>query len=159
LALKGLVGITPDAGRGVVNPLTSAQVANIRLHANTYTLEGGLGTTFPGKVVSGKFTDTVISRHWLRARLQEAGFQVLRGSPTKVPMDAAGAAALEGAFRGVMAVAETARHVQSGWSVFVPDPATLTPAQRATRKLPGCKIIAVYRGAIHATELTVYLSS
>lgn len=158
LALKGLVGVTPDAGRGVVSPLSTAQVANIRLHANTYTLEGGLGTTFPGKVVSGKYTDTVISRHWLRARLQEAGYQVLRGSPTKISMDAAGAAALEGAFRGVMSVAESAKHVQSGWTVSVPDPATLTSAQRATRHLPGITIVAVFRGAIHSTALTVYLS-
>jgi hypothetical protein len=158
LALKGLIGVTPDAGRGVVSPLTSAQVANVRLHANTYTLEGGLGTTYPGKVVSGSYTDTVVSRHWLRARLQEAGFQVLRGSPTKISMDAAGAAALEGAFRGVLAVAESAKHIAANWTVNVPDPATLTSAQRATRHLPNVVVVAQFRGAVHSTAITVYLS-
>lgn len=158
LALKGLVGITPDAGAGVTNPLTTSQIENVRLHANSYTLAGGLGTTFPGKVVSGKYTDTVISRHWLRARLQEAGYQVLRGSPTKIPYDAAGASALEGAFRGVLAVAEAAKHIQSGWTIQVPNPSTLTSAVRATRRLPGIVITATFRGAIHQTALTIYLS-
>lgn len=157
-ALKGLVGITADAGSGVSSPLTTAQITNVRLHANTYTIEGGLGTTFPGKVVSGKYTDTVVSRHWLRARLQEAGFQVLRGSPTKISYDQSGAAALEGAFRGVMAVAEAAKHIQAGWTVSVPNPATLTSAQRASRVLPGVTVVCTFRGAIHQTSLVVYLS-
>ena len=158
LALKGLIGVTSDAGPGVESPLSSAQITNVQANANSYTLEGGLGTTFPGKVSSGKYTDTVISRHWLRARLQEAGFQALRGTPTKVPYDRAGAAVLEGAFRGVMAVAEAAQHVQSGWTISIPNPATLTSTQRASRNLPGVVISAVFRGAIHSTSLTVYLS-
>lgn len=157
-ALKGLIGITPDAGPGVVNPLTSAQIDNIRLHANTYTLEGGLGTTSFGKVVSGKFTDTVVSRFLTVARLKEGGFAVLRGSPTKIPMNATGAAMLEGAFRSVMTRLEAAGHFNPGWTVFVPDPATLTAAQRATRVLPGIQIRCQFTGAIHQTQITLFLS-
>ncbi len=157
-ALKGLIGVTPIAGPDVTDPVTSGQLANLKLHANVYENVLGLGTTSPGKVVSGKFTDTVVSRFWFRRRLQEAGFGVLRGSPTKIPMNIVGATMLEGAYRSVCAVAERAGHIEPGWTVTVPDPATLTSAQRASRVLSGSVIRATFTGAIHATDITVYLA-
>jgi hypothetical protein len=156
-ALKGLIGVTAIAGAGVEDPVTSAQLTNLKLHANVYEMVGGLGTTFPGKVVSGKYTDTVVSRFWLRRRLQEAGYGVLRGSPTKIPMNLVGATMLEGAYRSVCATAERAGHIEPGWTVTVPDPATLTSAQRASRVLSGAVIRARFTGAIHQTDITVYL--
>lgn len=156
-AFLNLVGITPDAGPGVENPLTSAQIANIRLHANTYTLEGGLGIRFPGKVVSGGYTDITISRMWLTTRAQEAVFGALVGAPDGLTMDLAGASVIENVLRGVCQTGVDARHFRPGFQVIVPDPATFTAAQRAGRELINCKIIASYRGFIHSTDIAVYL--
>jgi hypothetical protein len=157
-AFLNLVGITPDAGPGVSNPLTSAQVANIRLHANTYTLDGGLGIRFPGKVVSGGYTDITISRMWVATRAQEAVFGALVGAPDGLTMDLEGASIIENVLRGVCQTGVDARHFRPGFTVTVPDPATLTAAVRASRELPNCKITASFRGFIHEILIPIYLS-
>jgi hypothetical protein len=157
-AFLSFEGITPDAGPGVENPLTTQQIANIRLHANTYTLDGGLGVRFPGQEVDGGFTDITISRFWVQTRAEEAVFGALVGAPDGLTFDLAGATVIENVLRGVCQTGVDARHFRPGFTVTVPDPETLTSAVRATRNLANCKITASYRGFIHTVEVPIYLS-
>lgn len=158
-AFQSLVGVTPDRGVGVANPLTSAQVDNVRLACNSYTLDGGVGITYPGQVVNGGFTDITISRMWLKARGEEAVFGALVGAIDGLTMDLTGATVIENVLRGVCGVGVAARHFRPDFQVIVPNPDTLTAAVRATRRLSGCKIIASYRGFIHQVEIDAYLST
>lgn len=156
-AFFSLTGVTPDAGRGVVNPLTSAEIANIELHSNSITLEGGVSVRFPGKVTSGDFTDIVITMAWLKARLKEAIFGAYVGAPDGLTYDLEGVAVLESTIRGVCQNAVDARHIKPGFVITLPDPAALTAAVRASRNLPNGRVTANFRGFIHTIDLDVFL--
>jgi hypothetical protein len=57
----------------------------------------------------------------------------------------------------VASIATAAGHIQPNFTIVVPDPATLTPAQRATRNLPNCSITCQFTGAIHQVTLVLSL--
>lgn len=156
-AFKTLTGVTPDSGRGVTDPWTSAEVTNVELHANSYTIEGGVGVRFPGKVANGDYTDIRITMDWLQARLEEAIFGAFVGAPDGLTYDLEGVAVLENVIRGVGQNAVNARHIKPGFVVTLPDPATLTAAQRASRNLPQGRFTADFRGFIHTIDLDVFL--
>jgi hypothetical protein len=158
-AFKELDGVTPDAGSGVVDPLSSSELENVEEHANSYTIEAGQQLRFPGKVVGGQHTDTVITRDWLKARLEEAVFGVLVGAPNGVPYTVAGIAMIEGAIRGVAQAAANAGHILPDYIVTMPTLAQLTSAIRASRNLPFAKLSGTYQGFIHTVfDIDVPLS-
>lgn len=103
--------------------------------------------------------DESIFVDWLKSRIQESCWFILVNT-RKIGMTAAGAAAIEGAIRGVMA-----EGIQVGGLsdepapvVTVPNVLNLSSAQRATRILPDVTFTARLAGAIRGTTIsgTVY---
>lgn len=126
---------------------------------NVYTRIGGLDVTGDGVCTRStgetpRFADITRGIDWLIARMEERLFGVL-AQAQKIPYVDTGVAIveaqvraqlLEGISQGVLA--ETPTPV-----VTVPVVANLTPAQRASRVLPGVTFSAQLAGAIH--EITI----
>lgn len=159
-AYKTLTGVPIDAGVGVDDPYTSAELSAIEADGSNYYYErAGKNITWPGKTVTGEWADVVTTKHYLTARTAEAVFGALAGNPTKTPFDASGAAVIEGALRSVCSTAAAAQHINNDYVVTVPDPATMTSAQRASRTLSGVTVDVTLTGAIHIVDLTINVSS
>lgn len=154
-AFVQLAGITPS------NELAGAQITNIEAGpANTYTRCGVLNVTNPGVQVTGLFTDQVTTEDWLVTRLEQAIFNVLAGSPRGVPFTRAGVALIEAAIRGVLIQGENVGHFQPGsTNVTLPDPNTLSSAQRQSRCLPDVQVTAVEAGFLHCINVSVSITA
>lgn len=130
------------------------------------------GTSFieQGVSCSGQFTDTVIGADWLALNIQTNVFNVLYGSPTKIPQTDPGMSILVGAAeaaciagvnnqflapgvwfsQGVGAI-NYGDTLTKGYYVFSPLMATQTEAVRQTRAAPVMSVLAKTAGAIHSS--------
>ena len=150
---KTIVGLTVDT-------LTPDEISYIHdKNGATYENVGSVDVVIGGKCADGGWIDESIFVDWLKSRIQESCWFILVNT-RKIGMTAAGAAAIEGAIRGVMA-----EGIQVGGLsdepapvVTVPNVLNLSSAQRATRILPDVTFTARLAGAIRGTTIsgTVY---
>lgn len=128
---------------------------------NVYTPLGGVGSTRPGVMVSGRFIDMQRSIDWLEARLGEAMANRILNEP-KIPYTDPGVSIFQADIAGVMDIAATNNVIGplldgSGdlYRINVPKVADQLPSDRANRYFPGIVVEAQLAGAVHTLEITV----
>lgn len=146
---KTIVGLTVDT-------LTPDEISYIHAkNGATYENVGSVDVVIGGKCADGGWIDESIFVDWLKSRIQESVWSLLVNT-RKIGYTSAGAAAIEGSMRSVMA-----EGIQVGGLaddpapvVTVPNVLNLSSAQRATRTLPDVTFTARLAGAIRATTIS-----
>ena len=146
---KTIVGLTVDT-------LTPDEISYIHdKNGATYENVGSVDVVIGGKCADGGWIDESIFVDWLKSRIQESVWGLLVNT-RKIGYTSAGAAAIEGSMRSVMA-----EGIQVGGLaddpapvVTVPNVLSLSSAQRATRTLPDVTFTARLAGAIRATTIS-----
>lgn len=146
---KTIVGLTVDT-------LTPDEISYIHgKNGATYENVGSVDVVIGGKCADGGWIDESIFVDWLKSRIQESVWSLLVNT-RKIGYTSAGAAAIEGSMRSVMA-----EGIQVGGLaddpapvVTVPNVLNLSSAQRATRTLPDVTFTARLAGAIRATTIS-----
>jgi len=146
---KTIVGLTVDT-------LTPDEISYIHdKNGATYENVGSVDVVIGGKCADGGWIDESIFVDWLKSRIQESVWSLLVNT-RKVGYTSAGAAAIEGSMRSVMAEGIQVGGLAADPApvVIVPNVLNLSSAQRATRTLPDVTFTARLAGAIRATTIT-----
>jgi hypothetical protein len=146
---KTIVGLTVDT-------LTPDEISYIHgKNGATYENVGSVDVVIGGKCADGGWIDESIFVDWLKSRIQESVWALLVNT-RKIGYTSAGAAAIEGAMRSVMAEGIQVGGLAADPApvVTVPNVLNLSSAQRATRTLPDVTFTARLAGAIRATTIS-----
>lgn len=146
---KTIVGLTVDT-------LTPDEISYIHgKNGATYENVGSVDVVIGGKCADGGWIDESIFVDWLKSRIQESVWGLLVNT-RKIGYTSAGAAAIEGAMRSVMAEGIQVGGLAADPApvVTVPNVLNLSSAQRATRTLPDVTFTARLAGAIRATTIS-----
>jgi hypothetical protein len=130
-----------------------------------------------GTSASGEFTDTIIGADALALDIQNAVFNVLYTSPTKVPQTDPGMELLKNATsascagyaaNGLLGAGTWQAEgfgtlkpndlLPSGYYVFAPSMLTQDQGDRAARRAPLIQVAAKLAGAIHTASVIVYVN-
>lgn len=152
----------------VAGNYSTTQIANFKTAGvNCYATVAGRDVTLSGYTVSDEWIDIMRYIDYLASDIQARVYGVLAAN-TKIPYTAAGLVAIESAVRvslangqsvGAIAEADYADgEVVPGYTVTVPDIATISAATRHTRILSGVKFTARLTGAIHVVQIVGTLS-
>ncbi len=156
-AYKTLAGVT-------VAELTTREMSRLdEENINYYVNCANKNITLQGKVIGGEWIDVIRFRDWLKNEMQIRIFELLVKYP-KIPYLDDGITLVENQMRatlqdgqeaGGIAVTEFDENEEpvEGFTVTVPKAASLSSAQRATRKLRNCRYTARLAGAIHIVEI------
>ena len=128
-----------------------------------FTEYGGKAITQGGKTANGQWIDTVRFMWWLKAFMQNGIYNLFITNP-KIPYTDNGIALVEnqiiyalkrGQKMGGISPTEYDEdgNAVPGFTVTVPLAKELTPAERASRQLKGCKFTARLAGAVHFVEV------
>ena len=145
---KTIVGLTVDT-------LTPDEISYIHdKNGATYENVGSVDVVIGGKCADGGWIDESIFVDWLKSRIQESVWSLLVNT-RKIGYTSAGAAAIEGSMRSVMAEGIQVGGLAADPApvVTVPNVLNLSSAQRATRTLPDVTFTARLAGAIRATTI------
>jgi hypothetical protein len=128
-----------------------------------YITVAGLGNVMGGKVLAGEWIDVIRFRDWLKNDMQLRVFTLLRTN-AKLPFTDDGIMLVENQMRasldlgqenGGIAPDEYNDAVERipGYTVSVPLASSLTPTQKASRRLTGCRFTARLASAIRAVQI------
>lgn len=131
---------------------------------NFYTTYAGKNITINGKVKAGEWIDVIRFRDWLQNDMQMRILNLLLMNP-KIPYTNSGIGLVENQMIASLTAGVEAGGIAPdeydadgtlipGYTVTVPNSASLTAAQKASRELTGCKFKARIAGAIHAVEVS-----
>lgn len=132
-------------------------------NVNYYVTCANKNITLQGKVIGGEWIDVIRFRDWLKNEMQIRIFALFVKYP-KIPYLDSGITLVENQMRatlqdgqeaGGIAVTEFDENEEpvEGFTVTVPKAASLSSAQRASRKLRNCRYTARLAGAIHMVEI------
>jgi hypothetical protein len=147
-AYKTLAGVAPYA-------LTASErAALLAKNANIYTLEAGVGTSFPGKVASGEWVDVIRFLDWLKANLRLDVFALLLANK-KVPFTDKGIDLVKGVVRARLNAGVEAGGIDGAapTTVSAPRAKDVSPANKRNRLLPGVQFACTLAGAIHTVQV------
>lgn len=172
--LKDITGLVADSGM-TQTILTQAMNAGV----DTYPDIGGVAKVFISGV--NLFLDQIYSRLAFKLRLQVAGFNYLAQTNTKIPQTEEGMSGLKGAYRKVCAAfvrngvfapgtwlssttfGDPQDHVDNikaaGFYIFSDPISGQSAGDRAIRVAPAIYIAAKDSGAIHSSDVTVYVEA
>lgn len=171
--LKDLVGVSPDSG------MTQTFLAKaLAAGADSYISLQGVPKTFTSG--ANQFFDDVYNLQWLVGALQVAGFNALAKASTKLPQTEDGVSVLKGAYRQVLeqAVANqygapgtwnsaTTFGIQTdffrniserGYYIYSAPVSSQSAVDRAARKSPLIQIAMKEAGAIHSSNVIVFIN-
>ena len=156
-AFKRVAAVLPS------NISTTLEVQLQEDNSNMVLRRAGRNITINGQVRGGEWIDVIRGRDWLQNDMQLRIFNLLLMNP-KIPYTNDGIAKVENQMRASL-LAATGRGIVApdeydedgnkipGFVVSVPNSATITPTQRASRVLVDCKFTARLAGAIHAVRV------
>mgnify|MGYP002509428493 CR=1 FL=1 len=132
-------------------------------NVNYYIRCANKDITLQGKVIGGEWIDVIRFRDWLKNEMQIKIFSLFVTYP-KIPYLDSGITLVENQMRatlqngqeaGGVAMTEFDENEESveGFTVTVPKAASLSSADRASRKLRNCMYTARLAGAIHIVEI------
>lgn len=132
-------------------------------NVNYYATCANKDITLQGKVIGGEWIDVIRFRDWLKNEMQIRIFELFVKYP-KIPYLDSGITLVENQMRatlqdgqggGGIAVTEFDENEEpvEGFTVTVPKAASLSSAQRASRRLRNCRYTARLAGAIHIVEI------
>lgn len=173
MQLKQLAGVSSD--QGLTQTLLNKCVAvGADVYANIANRASVLSHGANG------FFDDIYNLDWLVGAIQVAGFNYLATTSTKIPQTEAGMDGLKGAYRLVCQQAATAAFLAPGsWTspdtfgspqdfkrniedfgyFIYSQPVALQPqVDREARKAPVVQIAVKYAGAIHTSDVLIYIN-
>lgn len=128
----------------------------------TYRRYAKTNVTFGGKTLSGEWIDVIRFRDWLKSEIQANVFSALHAN-RKVPYTDPGIGLVEGAILKTLSNGQTVGGISPteydgdneipGYTVTVPAAASMSEAQRKSRRLTNVKWSARLAGAIHFAEI------
>jgi len=132
-------------------------------HSNYFKEFAGRNITMNGQVRSGEWIDVIRGRDWLQNDMQLRLFNLLLLNP-KIPYTNSGIGLAQNQMiaslgaaqaRGIVAGTEFDDDGNKipGFTTSVPNSASMTASQKASRVLTDCKFSARLAGAIHAIEV------
>lgn len=132
-------------------------------NVNYYISCANKDITLQGKVVGGEWIDVIRFRDWLKNEMQIKIFSLFVKYP-KIPYLDSGITLVENQMRAALQNGQEAGGIAmtefdeneepvEGFTVTVPKAASLSSAERASRKLRNCKYTARLAGAIHMVEI------
>jgi hypothetical protein len=132
-------------------------------HSNYFAQYAGRNITMNGQVRAGEWIDVIRGRDWLQNDMQLRIFNLLLMNP-KIPYTNSGIALVENQMIASLKAAQTRGIVAEneydedevlipGFVTHVPNSATLTASQKASRVLTDCTFSARLAGAIHAVRV------
>lgn len=154
---KTLIGVP------AINISATARTALEGKNVGYYSTIAGVNSYFNSKVASGQFADTIIFSDWLRARIAESVYGLLKrasDSGKKVRFDDVGFAQIrqaifqpinEGISNG--AISEEVPPV-----VRIPSREEVAEADRANRILPNVVVEVLYSNVVHKVLVRAYVS-
>ena len=171
--LKSLVGVSPD------NTITDSTFAACKLAGvDCYANVGDGGSIYSFGI--NDFFDNVYNEAWYKFSLEIAGFNFLKQTNSKIAQTEAGVTALKGAYEKVTKQGVTNGFIAPGaWTAPIPfgDPADFvrnisengyyiysqpvalqSDSDRQARKAPLIQIAVKLAGAIHSSNLIVYVN-
>ncbi|HEY6056227.1 MAG TPA: DUF3383 family protein [Gaiellaceae bacterium] len=165
-ALLGLeLGQTPGTSNWAMTnlPGVSADVFTAAAHdsargkrALTYTTDRGVAHTWDGFAASGRYFDVTHGADALVADIETRAFLVFINAK-KVGFNATGSAQLEAPIRAALTAAEGQPSapglIEPGWSVTMPDLSTVSPVDKANRKLRTVLFNARLTGAVNSLDI------
>jgi hypothetical protein len=155
---KTLVGVPVDA-------LNSTQRAScVDKNVAYYAPIAGVNSVFNSKVASGQFLDTIVFQAWLRARIGEAVYGLMKresDAGRKVSMDNAGFSKIRSSiYNSVIQVGLNNGSISPDITPVVRTPAReeISEADRANRVLPDVVVEVLYSNAVHKVLVRAYVS-
>lgn len=171
--LKSLVGITPD------NSITDSIYAACKLAGvDCYANVGDGGSNYSFGV--NDFFDNVYNSHWFKFTMEISGFNFLKQTNSKIAQTEQGVTALKGAYEkiakqgiknGFIAPGEWTspdtfgdpedlkRNIaENGYYIYSQPIAEQSTADREARKAPLIQMAIKLAGAIHSSNLIVYVN-
>lgn len=157
-AFKSLASVYPASlSSSDMKALTESNI-------NFYTTYAGKNITINGKVKAGEWIDIIRFRDWLQNDMQMRILNLLLMN-SKIPYTNSGISLVENQMIASLKAGVEAGGVAPdeydddgnlipGYTVTVPNSASLTASQKASRVLTGCKFKARLAGAIHAAEVS-----
>ena len=157
-AYKMLTGVS-------VSELTTWEMSRFEeSNMNYYVACANKNITLQGKMLGDEWIDVIRFRDWLKNEMQIRIFELFVQNP-KIAYTDSGITLVENQMRATLqegqkvgGIAETEFDENDepieGYTVTVPKAASLNSAQRASRKLQGCKYTARLAGAIHVVEIS-----
>lgn len=160
----------------VAENLTAAQMnALLANNANVFvTYNNETAIVQPGITPSGQFVDSVIGCDWLRGTVQTNLFNLLYGTPTKVPQTDSGmhllstgieAACVQGVNNGLLAPGQwnsagfgqikQGDYLPNGYYIYTPPVAQQPQADREARKSVLFQVAAKLGGAVHTADVAI----
>lgn len=175
LHLKDLIGVSADPSMNQTL-LNQCQAAGV----DVYISLQGVSKIFCSNA-NGGFYDQIYNRQWFAGALQVAGFNYLATSSTKVPQTEAGMTGLKGAYRkvcqqgvvnqylapGEWTSADTfgnlvdffANITLLGYYIWSQPISQQSPTARAARNAPLCQIAVKEAGAIHSSDVIIFINA
>lgn len=147
--VKKLIGVGVPA---TVKTDTNQNTLTAKGYTFAAKANGAVYSYGSGKVASGEWIDIRLGITWMKIRIRERIFATI-SSRDKLGYEADGAAAIEADVRAVLQEAKNIGIIAQDSQIFVsvPDPTTLSVAQRASRVLPDVKFTVRMSGAIIST--------
>ena len=144
---KTLAGVPADS------PLNTSTTRVNQIKAkngNAYVTIAGINMTQYGVSASGQYVDTTRFIDWLKSTMQIAIFTMLANSP-KIPYTDSGADQIRSAIDGVLTAGVRVGGLAKSpaYSIFIPNVADESTADKGIRNLNGVTFQAVLAGAIH----------
>ena len=144
--------------------LTNSESSIVRgKNANTYELVGGFGYTRDGKSYSGEFIDNVDLGRWLKARIQENVYQLVKSKANaglKVPYTDEGIAMISDRIIEVVnqgiagGVLNGVYNEGLGYNLTVPRASEVPTNDKANRYLSGVSLVVQTTGAIATIDIS-----
>lgn len=165
-AYKTLIGQNTDALTPTqeANVLGTAEDPSTGKYFNTYEYIGGGGVLRYGFVPSGKYIDYIIFKDWLKARLQEAIYSLLRNTK-KIPGDLEGLSMIQNAMEPVFKLGQANGAItpyskdadtgiqDGGYVITMPDLDLRSASDKTARRLSGISFACWYTDGIHTMEI------
>ncbi len=154
---KTMVGVTVDSLNATQR--SSCEAKNVAY----YMPIAGVNSVFNSKVASGQFFDTIVFADWLKARVSEELYGLLKRESDlgrKVSYDEAGFSKIRQACRRVIEVgrANGAISLDSEAIVRTPGRSEILEADRMNRVLPNLVVEVPYSSAVHKVIVRAYVT-
>ena len=173
MQMKDLVGVDVDTGINQTIANTCSQVG-----VDIYASIAGLPKLF--SYGGNDYSDNVYNLMWLAFALEVAGFNAIAQTSTKIPQTEAGMSILKGAYTDVLTQAVVNGFIapgrwtsavrfgnpadllsnveEQGWYLYSAPVAQQSQTQREAREAPLVQIAVKYAGAIHSTDVVVFVN-
>jgi urease gamma subunit len=154
---KTLVGVTvSNLSATAISALEAKNVAY-------YSKIAGVDSVFNSKVASGQFFDTIVFSDWLRARIGESVYGLMKrrsDQGLKVSYDEAGKSLIRSAIFDVINQGLANGSISNDIRplVRIPTNEEIADADRANRVLPDVVVEVLYSNAVHKVLVRAYVS-